>query len=72
MAAAQELDTGQEDGRLAARTLIEVSGWERERLSERTQKGLEAARLGGRFQRRAASPTTPSCATGSPPCAPQG
>ena len=53
VAAAQELDTGQEAGRLAARTLIEVSGWERERLSERTQKGLEAARLGGRFQRRA-------------------
>ena len=53
VAAAQELDTGQEDGRLAARALIEVSGWERERLSERTQKGLEAARLGGRFQRRA-------------------
>ena len=53
VAAAQKLDTGQEAGRLAARTLIEVSGWERERLSERTQKGLEAARLGGRFQRRA-------------------
>ena len=53
VAAAQELDTAQEDGQMAARTLIEVSGWERERLSERTQKGLEAARLGGRFQRRA-------------------
>ena len=35
-------------GRLAARTLIEVSGWERERLSERTQNGLRAARLNGR------------------------
>jgi DNA invertase Pin-like site-specific DNA recombinase len=28
--------------------LIEVSGWERERLRERTQKGLQAARLNGR------------------------
>ena len=51
--AAQRLDTGEAAGLLAARTLIEVSGWERERLSERTQKGLEAARQEGRFQRRA-------------------
>ena len=39
---------------MAARTLIEVSGWERERLSERTQKGLEAARLEGRRRGRRA------------------
>ena len=51
--AAQGLDTGEEAGLVAARALIEVSGWERERLSERTQKGLEAARLEGRFRRRA-------------------
>jgi DNA invertase Pin-like site-specific DNA recombinase len=44
VAVAQGLDTDERDGRLAARTLIEVSGWERERLSERTQKGLQAAR----------------------------
>ena len=51
--AAEKLDTGEAAGLLAARTLIEVSGWERERLSERTQKGLEAARIEGRFRRRA-------------------
>ena len=28
--------------------LIEVSGWERERLSERTRQGLQAARRGNR------------------------
>jgi peptidoglycan hydrolase-like protein with peptidoglycan-binding domain/DNA invertase Pin-like site-specific DNA recombinase len=42
------LDTGEHSGRLAARALIDVSGWERERLSERTRKGLEAARREGR------------------------
>ena len=66
-----ELDTGQEDGQMAARTLIEVSGWERERLSERTQKGLEAARWEAAFN-DGPSPTTPSSATGSPPCERQG
>jgi DNA invertase Pin-like site-specific DNA recombinase len=43
----QGLDTDETEGRLAVRTLIEVSGWERERLSERTHKGLQAARWGG-------------------------
>jgi peptidoglycan hydrolase-like protein with peptidoglycan-binding domain/DNA invertase Pin-like site-specific DNA recombinase len=42
------LDTGEHSGRLAARALIDVSSWERERLSERTRKGLEAARREGR------------------------
>jgi peptidoglycan hydrolase-like protein with peptidoglycan-binding domain/DNA invertase Pin-like site-specific DNA recombinase len=48
VAVAQGLDTDEREGRLAARTLIEVSRWERERLSERTQQGLQAARLEGR------------------------
>jgi DNA invertase Pin-like site-specific DNA recombinase len=48
VAVAQGLDTHEPQGRLAAWTLIEVSGWERERLRERTQKGLQAARLNGR------------------------
>jgi DNA invertase Pin-like site-specific DNA recombinase len=47
VAVAQGLDTDEPQGRLSARTLIEVSGWERERLRERTQKGLQAARLNG-------------------------
>lgn len=54
VAVAQELDTNEPEGRLAVRTLIEVSGWERERLSERTQKGLQAARLEGRRRGRPA------------------
>jgi DNA invertase Pin-like site-specific DNA recombinase len=37
------LDTGEQQGRLAASALINVSTWERERLSERTRKGLAAA-----------------------------
>jgi peptidoglycan hydrolase-like protein with peptidoglycan-binding domain/DNA invertase Pin-like site-specific DNA recombinase len=40
----EALDTGQRDGRLAARTLVEVSAWERARLGERTRNGLQAAR----------------------------
>ena len=54
VAVAQELDTDEPEGRLAVGTLIEVSGWERERLSERTQKGLQAARLEGRRRGRPA------------------
>ena len=46
--ASPRLDTADETGRLTARALIHVSTWERERLSERTRKGLEAARRGGR------------------------
>jgi DNA invertase Pin-like site-specific DNA recombinase len=46
VAVAQGLDTDEPGGRLALGTLIEVSGWERERLSERTHEGLKAAREG--------------------------
>ena len=38
------LDTAEEAGRTAARALADVGDWERQRLSERTRKGLEAAR----------------------------
>jgi DNA invertase Pin-like site-specific DNA recombinase len=48
VAVAHALDTEDEAGRLAANMLVEVSGWERERLSERTRQGLKAARLNGR------------------------
>jgi DNA invertase Pin-like site-specific DNA recombinase/peptidoglycan hydrolase-like protein with peptidoglycan-binding domain len=47
VAVTEEVDTGEPAGRLAARALIQVSGWERERLSERTRNGLEAARSKG-------------------------
>jgi DNA invertase Pin-like site-specific DNA recombinase len=39
-----ELDTSSSAGRSTARALASVAGWERERLSERTRKGLAAAR----------------------------
>src|ERR687889_845666 len=48
IAVAQGLDTGTREGRRAARMLIDVSKWERERLSERTRNGLQAARQEGR------------------------
>ena len=48
VAVSQGLDTNEPEGRLAVSTIIHVSGWERERLSERTQQGLQAARLEGR------------------------
>jgi DNA invertase Pin-like site-specific DNA recombinase len=39
-----KLDTADPAGRATARALASVAGWERERLSERTRKGLAAAR----------------------------
>jgi DNA invertase Pin-like site-specific DNA recombinase/peptidoglycan hydrolase-like protein with peptidoglycan-binding domain len=54
VAVAEGLDTAEPAGRLAARTLIQVSGWERERLSERTRNGLQAARSNGRRHGRPA------------------
>lgn len=41
------LDTDEQSGRLAAQSLVKISTWERERLSERTRKGLQAARENG-------------------------
>jgi DNA invertase Pin-like site-specific DNA recombinase len=53
VAVAQGLDTNEPGGRLAASTLIEVSGWERERVTERTNNGLQAALEGRRRGRPA-------------------
>ena len=47
MVAGPGLDTDEEAGRLALRTIIEVSRWERERLVERTRNGMRAARRKG-------------------------
>jgi DNA invertase Pin-like site-specific DNA recombinase len=44
---AQGLDTREPEGWVMARTLIEVSSWERERLIERTRRGMRAARRKG-------------------------
>jgi DNA invertase Pin-like site-specific DNA recombinase len=54
VAALQDLDTECQNGRLAAQMLIEVSRWERTRLSERTRNGLQAARMSGRSTGRGA------------------
>jgi DNA invertase Pin-like site-specific DNA recombinase len=52
-----ELDTASPSGQTTARALASVGGWERERLSERTRKGLAAARA----KRRASSgPSAPN------------
>jgi DNA invertase Pin-like site-specific DNA recombinase len=54
IAAANGFDTECEDGRFAADMLIEVLRWERARLSERTRKGLKAARMNGKATGRRA------------------
>jgi peptidoglycan hydrolase-like protein with peptidoglycan-binding domain/DNA invertase Pin-like site-specific DNA recombinase len=41
------IDTSTPEGRKAANVLLAVSGWERQRLAERTRQGLEAARAKG-------------------------
>jgi DNA invertase Pin-like site-specific DNA recombinase len=47
------LDTSTEAGRLAVDALAAVGGWERHRLSERTRRGLAAARSQGAGRGRA-------------------
>jgi peptidoglycan hydrolase-like protein with peptidoglycan-binding domain/DNA invertase Pin-like site-specific DNA recombinase len=42
-----DIDTSTPEGRKAAEVLVAVSGWERQRLAERTRRGLEAARAKG-------------------------
>jgi DNA invertase Pin-like site-specific DNA recombinase len=59
VSAAPDLDTGERSGLLAARALIGASSWERERLSERTRKGLEAARRAGRRGRPSGAADNP-------------
>jgi DNA invertase Pin-like site-specific DNA recombinase len=54
VAVAHGLDTGNDDGRLAADLLVEVCRWESARLSERTRRGLQAARRNGRTSGRPA------------------
>jgi DNA invertase Pin-like site-specific DNA recombinase len=49
-----QLNTSTDAGRLAATALAGVGGWERERLSVRTRRGLEAARARGSALGRAA------------------
>jgi DNA invertase Pin-like site-specific DNA recombinase len=44
---APNIDTQEEAGRLAIRTIVEVSRWERQRLAERTRAGMRAARRKG-------------------------
>jgi DNA invertase Pin-like site-specific DNA recombinase len=47
IAATPELDTGEQGGRIVVRALIELSQSERQRLVERTRKGMRAARRKG-------------------------
>jgi DNA invertase Pin-like site-specific DNA recombinase len=54
-----KLDTATPGGRTTARALASVGGWERERLSERTRKGLAAARA---KRREAGGPAAPDWA----------
>ncbi len=54
VSSADAFDTGDEGGHLAAALLIGVSRWERNRISERTRNGLQAARLSGRAAGRPA------------------
>jgi DNA invertase Pin-like site-specific DNA recombinase len=54
-----QIDTSTEAGRIAAMALAGVGGWERERLSERTRRGLEAARSRGGGNGRAAVADVP-------------
>ena len=50
-----EIDTHTDSGQLVAKALAMVSAWERQRLSERTRKGLAAARQKGTTGRPAVS-----------------
>ena len=42
-----DIDTSTPEGRKATEVLVAVSGWERQRLAERTRRGLAAARAKG-------------------------
>jgi DNA invertase Pin-like site-specific DNA recombinase len=53
------LDTATEAGRLAAEALAGVGGWEHDRISARTRRGLEAARSRGGGQGRTAVADVP-------------
>jgi DNA invertase Pin-like site-specific DNA recombinase len=51
-----DLDTASPGGQTTAKALASVGGWERERLSERTRKGLAAARAKRRAAAGSAAP----------------
>ena len=53
------LDTSTDAGQLAATAIAGVGSWEHERLSERTRRGLEAARSRGTGQGRTAVADVP-------------
>ncbi len=53
------LDTASPGGRLTASALASVANWERDRLSERTRKGLAAARDRRRASAEAAAAASP-------------
>jgi DNA invertase Pin-like site-specific DNA recombinase len=59
IADAHALDTEDPNGRRFAALLVEIAQWERERISRRTRKGLEAARRQGRPTGRAAVTDNP-------------
>jgi DNA invertase Pin-like site-specific DNA recombinase len=59
MAIDLKLDTSTPEGRLAAEAVAGVGSWERERISERTRRGLEAARSRGEGQGRHAVADVP-------------
>jgi DNA invertase Pin-like site-specific DNA recombinase len=59
IASVDALDTYTEGGRLAAGLLVAVSGWERSRISERTRRGLQVARMNGRSVGRPAVADNP-------------
>ena len=50
---AEEIDTAEQSGRVAIKTLIEFSNRERARITERTRRGLESAREAARRRRPA-------------------
>jgi DNA invertase Pin-like site-specific DNA recombinase len=54
-----QMDTATDAGRIAAQALEGVGGWERDRISERTRRGLEAARQRGGGQGRTAVADVP-------------
>lgn len=55
-----ELDTATSSGRLTARALASVAGWEHDRLSERTRKGVASAHAKRRAAHEEAAPGDPS------------
>jgi DNA invertase Pin-like site-specific DNA recombinase len=63
ISSADAFDTEREGGRLAAALLIGVSRWERDRISERTRNGLQAARMSGRSTGRPAVADDPDLST---------